>query len=215
MAVSTEVADKIREHSPDVTVCIPSGLTLSDYKGLPKHERSGITYIGRLNQHKNLPLLIKAFESLRQMGYHGRLTIAGSGPEAERISAACNSSPESDNIEFLGHVSDKAKCELLGRSEFLLITSQREGFPRIAAEAMASGTPVITADYPDNGTVSIVNEYQCGEIAPPDPTAIASAILRCLPEWDRISATAIQNSRTLDWGNLVAQFETAIRGIHS
>lgn len=215
IAVSNNVTKAIRGRSRHVTFCVPSGLRLSEYKRLPKHARSGILYVGRLSHHKNLPLLIAAFESLRQQGYGGRLTIAGSGPEAEHIFTLCASSPERNNIDFLGHVTDEAKLTLLSRAEFLLITSQREGFPRVAAEAIASGTPIITTNYTDNGTVSIVNEYRCGSVAAPDPQAIANAVLRSLPNWEHLSTTAIQNSKSLDWENLVAQFESVIEGIRS
>jgi glycosyltransferase involved in cell wall biosynthesis len=42
-------------------------------------------------------------------------------------------------------VSDERKYELLARTRLLMMTSQREGFPRVVAEAMASGVPVVTA----------------------------------------------------------------------
>lgn len=214
IAVSNDVTRKLSRHAPNI-FCVPSGIRLSEYKNFPRQRRSGLLYIGRISRHKNLPLLIQAFESLFMQGYRGGLTIAGSGPELPAITALCESSPAKSQIELLGHVTDAQKITLLGSAEFLIITSRREGFPRVVAEAIASGTPVITAEYPDNGTASIVNEYHCGRVVDPDPDAIAKAVLDCLENWETLSSAAAQGSGALDWDNLISQFESKIEGIRS
>ena len=214
IAVSNDVTRKIGRHTPNI-FCVPSGIRLAEYKNFPRQRRSGLLYVGRINHHKNLPLLIQAFESLCAQGYHGRLTIAGSGPELPAITALCESSSVKSQIDLLGHVTDTQKNTLLGSAEFLVITSRREGFPRVVAEAIASGTPIITAAYPDNGTASIVNEYHCGRVVDPAPDAIAKAVLDCLENWNALSSAAAQESGALDWDQLIAQFETAIEGIRS
>ena len=85
IAVSNRVATEIQRHTRNITFCLPSGLRVAEYKNLPKHCRNGLLYIGRISEHKNLPLLVRAFEALQKHGYTGRLTIAGSGPEAPLV----------------------------------------------------------------------------------------------------------------------------------
>jgi glycosyltransferase involved in cell wall biosynthesis len=48
-------------------------------------------------------------------------------------------------VEFVGHRRDVV--ELIGSSELLLITAAQGGFPVVALEAMACGTPVVGTDY--------------------------------------------------------------------
>jgi glycosyltransferase involved in cell wall biosynthesis len=48
-------------------------------------------------------------------------------------------------VEFVGHRRDVV--ELIGSSELLLMTASQGGFPVVALEAMACGTPVVSTDY--------------------------------------------------------------------
>lgn len=203
IAVSEAVASAVAEMSGRHVECIHSGVWLSKYRCDKKEQRSGLVYLGRITEHKNLGLLLEAFELTKDAGYPGELTIAGTGPAMESLTLAATSSRYCDSIQFLGFIDDATKIDLLARSEALVIPSRREGFPRVVAEAMASGLPVVTVDFPENGTKTIVQDYGIGKVAQPTATALASAIAEVLRDWDKHSQCCLRHRRELDWSTLV------------
>lgn len=178
---------------------LPSGIFLHRYRSAPATERRGILYLGRIERHKNLLLMVSAYESLRSKGYEGSLRIAGTGTALPRLRRIVNGSAAAKKIDLLGAVTPEQKIELLSTAEVFLLTSQREGFPRVIAEAMASGLPVVTVDYPENGARDVVRQYGIGRIADPTSERIAEAVLGVISEWKTYSTACISASSTLSW----------------
>lgn len=205
-AVSEAVAGSVAAASRRPVECVPSGVWLSNYQCRAKEQRSGLAYLGRVAEHKNLGLLIEAFELMKLGGYRGDLTIAGPDSSSGRLTLAAKSSKYSGDIRILGFVDDKTKRELLARSEVLVIPSRREGFPRVVAEAMASGLPVATVDFPENGTKTIVEYYGIGVVSHPTALALARAVGDVLRDWHSYSDHCLKRSRELDWSSLVGRF---------
>ncbi len=203
IAVSQAVADSVAASSGCAVQYIPSGIWPANYRNLPKDRRSGIAYLGRVTEHKNIGLLIEAFEQMKDAGYPGTLTIAGTGFSLDALKASAAASRYASHIHFLGFIDDATKVNLLSRSELLVIPSRREGFPRVVAEGMASGLPTATVDFPDNGTKAVVRQYEIGLIAEPTPQALAEAAISILSEWDRYSENCLKHSVELDWNLLV------------
>ncbi|HQZ11637.1 MAG TPA: glycosyltransferase family 4 protein [Devosia sp.] len=206
-AISASVAAEIERASGRAAVVFPSGLDLEAYQVLPKSERSGILSIGRLAPHKNLFFLIRSFEQLRARGYTGRLIIAGSGPIEAEIRAAARASTSAAFIDVLGEVSDAKKIELLASSELLAMPSEREGFPRVVAEAMASGLPTVTMDYPENGTKDVVRDRGGGIVTASDVNAFTTGMQDAMANWQSLSSTGIAAAIPLSWSVIAAEFE--------
>ena len=185
---------------------LPSGIFPDQYQSAPRSERQGILYLGRIAEHKNLPLLLSSFESLLGKGYAGSLRIAGNGPGLPALYEWVKASTAADKIEVLGTVDEETKRRLLASSELLLLTSRREGFPRVMAEAMASGLPVVTADYVENGAKDLVLQYGIGEVAAATAGPLSDAVIRVLNNWSVYSMACIAASKSLDWEALVDDF---------
>jgi len=209
-AVSTQVARHIRAVARGRVLVLPSGITGDCYRMNAPASRRGVLTIGRVTGHKNLPLLIDTFEELCRRGYQEKLTIAGDGPALEAVRRRVESSPCSSRIELAGLVSDDRKYQLLAEARLLMMTSQREGFPRVVAEAMASGLPVITARYPQNGTVGVVEEFGCGLCAEATANDLADAAQTILGDWETWSARSQQRAGSLEWSSLIQQFEALL-----
>jgi glycosyltransferase involved in cell wall biosynthesis len=210
MAVSPLVCDQIEKASGQSVFFLPSGIKRDLYSLSLRAQRSSLLYLGRIAEHKNVPLLIDAYEHLREDGYEGRLLIAGHGPAFEDISARVSSSKYIDFISLLGLVSEEEKINLLSNAELLVLPSKREGFPNVVAEAMASGLPVVTTEYPENGTASVVSYYGCGLVSQPNARSLADTILSALSDWESLSRKAFSRSEELDWDALVESFENQI-----
>lgn len=205
--VSDAVATAIGAASRRPFVVLPSGLELSRYRTDPTRPRDGILALGRIAAHKNLPMLVAAFEQLRARGYAGRLRIAGDGPAMEALRDRVAASPARADIDLLGAVTEARKLDLLATSALLLLTSRREGFPRVVAEAMASGLPVVTSDDPGNGTRDIVAAAGCGIVASADPAALAVAAERAIAEHARYAEAGLRYAAGLDWPAIAATLE--------
>jgi glycosyltransferase involved in cell wall biosynthesis len=194
-------------------VVLPSGIQLERYRPAPRSERSGILYLGRLAPHKNVPLLIDAFEVAAERGLAGDLVIAGGGPSREAIAEYARKSKVADRITMPGSVSEEEKIELLSQAAVFAMPSRREGFPRVITEAMASGLPVVTARFPDNGAQHVVEQYGAGVVCDTEPADFAEALLAADAQWDTFSAAGLAGAQTLDWSGIAHTLETRVREI--
>jgi glycosyltransferase involved in cell wall biosynthesis len=207
MAVSPSVCEHIEKVSSQPVYFLPSGIDRKRYCSLDRDRRTSLLCIGRVAEHKNLPLLIEAFELLKDSEYQGRLILAGDGPELENIRSKISISRHRDSIDLLGLVSEEEKVRLLSEAELLVIPSKREGFPQVVAEAMASGLPIVTSDYPENGTTEILNYYGCGLVSKPDARSLSETIIAALSDWQKYSKICLNSSSELDWSLLAKSFE--------
>src|SRR5437762_7191073 len=133
-------------------------------------------YLGNVMPHKNLPRMVDAFAAATR-GTDVRLVIRGAG-HAHHVAAlraridALGLGPRTD---WQPYAEADALPSLYRRARVLLLPSLYEGFGLTALEAMACGTPVITA------TTSSMPEV-VGDAAlvvdPLDTGAIAGALRR-------------------------------------
>jgi glycosyltransferase involved in cell wall biosynthesis len=213
-AVSAAVAASIEEQSGEhPVVVLPSGIQLERYRPAPRSERSGVLYLGRLAPHKNLQLLVDAFELAVARGLAGDLVIAGDGPSRAEIEAYASRSTAAARIQVPGPVSEERKIELLSQAAVFAMPSRREGFPRVVTEAMASGLPVVTARFPDNGAQHVVAQYGAGVVCGVDPADFAEALLVADAQWDAFSAAGLAGAQTLDWSGIARTLETRVREV--
>jgi glycosyltransferase involved in cell wall biosynthesis len=213
-AVSAAVATMIEEQSGQhPVVVLPSGIQLERYRRAPRAKRTGVLYVGRLAAHKNLPLLVDAFEIAAARGLGGDLNIAGDGPARDEIEDYARRSKVADRVHVLGPVSEEQKLELLSRAAIFGLPSRREGFPRVITEAMASGLPVVTARFPDNGAQSGVAQYSAGVVCGTEPADFAEALLAVEAQWATFSAAGLVGAQELDWSGIALTLEKRVREI--
>lgn len=207
-AISDAVGQQITAASGRPVFALPSGLDLSRAQYRPRAERSGLIAFGRVMEHKNLPLAVAAYERLRVDGYTGRLRIAGDGPAMPALRERIAASPAADGIDLLGFIDDAEKFALLAGCEALVMPSRREGFPHVVSEAMCCGLPVVTADFPENGTKDIVALYDIGAVTGPEPADFAGGIGQALNDWDRFSENGRRAGLDLGWSAIAERLET-------
>lgn len=103
--------------------------------------------LGTLEPRKNFVGLIQAFNQLQTNCPELHLVIAGGkGWLYEDIFATAANSPVADRIHMLGYVADEDLPALYSMANIFAYPSHYEGFGIPVLEAMACGTPVITAD---------------------------------------------------------------------
>lgn len=212
-AVSESVAAAIRKQSHRKCGVLPSGLVADRYRSRPRAERSGVLYVGRLAPHKNLTMLVDAFALAAGRGFTGDLVIAGRGPSQKDIENHVRASPIASRVRVLGPVDEAQKIDLLSQSAVLGMPSRREGFPRVIAEAMASGLPTVTADFVENGGKDIVTQFGSGVVCGTEPADFADGLFAAEAGWDTFSQAGLDGARTLDWAQIAVTLEEHVFSI--
>ncbi len=186
---------------------LPTGVSVDDFRSLPASDRSGLLFLGRFVENKNLPLLVRGFAELRRRGVADVLRIAGGGPQEAELRAAIDQLPSetSNAIVLEGAIDDERKRELLSSSRALLLPSRREGFPNVVAEAMASGLPIATVRSPLNGAAHVVERYRVGSVGRPDTEGFVDAVLDVLNRGEELVSSCLASARELDWPLLARQ----------
>lgn len=110
---------------------------------LPK-DKQIVTYIGRLDAEKHVPVLIKAFAKIMNDDRH--LLIVGDGTDAEHLRNIVLTMGISDRVTFTGRVSDDDIIELHKVGTLFCVPSPAELQCIALLEAMASGKPAVAVD---------------------------------------------------------------------
>lgn len=128
----------------------------------------------RLVPRNGVGVLIEAWRKAA-LGERAALTIAGSGPERARLE---RQAAGLRSVAFPGRIRDGDLPGLYQAADLFIVPSvSGEGFGIVAAEALASGVPVIATD--GGATGELVSHGRDGLIVPAgDPGALATAISR-------------------------------------
>lgn len=105
-----------------------------------------IVSMGRLEEQKNFPLLIKAFAEVKKM-YPGLiLDIYGKGSLDTELHDLINKLDIQDSVTLCGRTDNVA--ETLTHYDLFVMSSDYEGMPNALMEAMGVGLPCISTDCP-------------------------------------------------------------------
>ena len=124
---------------------VPNGVDLSAARPSARApaRRLEILFVGRAEERKGLPVLLRAFEALRGAGVDARLTVAGATEEEVAPLLL-----DTEGVEIAGRVSEEEKWRLLGEADLLCAPSLGgESFGMVLTEAFASGTPVVASRH--------------------------------------------------------------------
>ncbi|MFO0727241.1 MAG: glycosyltransferase family 4 protein [Myxococcota bacterium] len=137
-------------HQPEPRVrYLPNGVDLSRFR--PRSERRApgpvvIGHVGRFRPEKNQLRLIRAFA---ESGLKNRaeLCFVGDGPLLGRARALAAEYGVTEEVRFLGAVSDPAR--LYQKFDLVALSSSTEQMPLSILEAMATGLPVVSTQVGD------------------------------------------------------------------
>jgi len=116
-----------------------------------------ILTVCRLVEKKGIDTLIGAGVELNRRGIPVKLTIAGEGPERQRLEKLAAELGCGGWLTWLGEVANSRVFSLLKEADVLALPSRedsrgdRDGIPVVLMEAMASGTPVVAGNLPAIG----------------------------------------------------------------
>ena len=135
--------------------------------------------LGRLTKQKNFRLLINAFSNLKNIN-NLHLLIIGDGEEKVMLEQLSDRLNLSSKIKFLGEINNP--LGYIKNAKILVIPSLWEGLPRVAVEAQALKTPIISS-CEEGGLGEILMNGSAGQITSiNDPMDMKSAIEKYLKD---------------------------------
>jgi phosphatidylinositol alpha-mannosyltransferase len=186
---------------------VPNGVDLSAARPnhAHSHEELRIVFVGRAEERKGLPVLLRAFEALRAVGVPARLTVAGPTPEEVEPLLL-----DPEGIEIAGQVDDAHKWALLGEADVLCAPSLGgESFGMVLTEAFASGTPAVASDIA--GYRDVVRAGLDGVLVPVgDAVALGETLLELASDPERrtkMSEAALERAERFAWPNVAREVE--------
>ncbi len=133
-----------------------------------------LLFVGQSVTRKGMPLLLRAFEALRE---HVPAELTVIGPNAEELAPL--TMDDAAGIRVLGKVSDNVKRAELSAADVLVAPSLGgESFGMVLTEAMAAGTTVVASDIA--GYRDVVTDGKDGILVPPGDAQALAVTLRDL-----------------------------------
>jgi len=131
-----------------------------------------LVHVGRLSREKSPHLAVATAVELHRRGVPVQLDVYGEGPHLDELEEIAAGSP----VTFHGHVAGRAElASRIAAADVALSVCPGETFGLAVLEALACGTPVVTAS---TGGASELIDAASGDWGDPDPVSLADAVLR-------------------------------------
>jgi L-malate glycosyltransferase len=119
-------------------------------------------------EHYNVGCVLRAFALIQQKFPAAKLTVAGDGPEREKLKALV-AELKLNQVEFLGLVAQDKMPGLCDAADILLNSPSIDNMPNSLIEAYAAGLPIVSTDaggipyivrHEETGLLVAVNDHQ-------------------------------------------------------
>ncbi|WP_327414490.1 glycosyltransferase [Streptomyces sp. NBC_01233] len=131
--------------------------------------------VGRICLQKGQDILLRAWPELLGTVPGARLALVGDGPDTERLRRTAP-----PGVHFAGAAGDIRPW--LRAADLVVLPSRWEGMALAPLEAMACGRPVLVSDVSGARESLPPGQGRLCLVPPEDPTALAKALGRLLPE---------------------------------
>lgn len=132
-------------------VSLPKGLAPIER---PRSARRRIAAVGRLEDQKNYPLLLRAFAEFYGSNKDWQLSIYGKGTRLEALRELAGRLGIDSAVIFEGFCPDV--LQKIKEADIFVMSSDYEGMPNALMEAMALGLPCIATDCPIGGPAMLI-----------------------------------------------------------
>lgn len=137
-----------------------------------------LLYVGSFEPRKNVPGIIRAFYQIKKQGFPHKLILVGKEEGNHRIPhQLIQELGLQEEIVCKGYLSEEEKDTLFQKASLLIWPSFYEGFGLPLLEAMAFGTPIVTANC--SASQEIVEDAAIC-VDPHDIEAIAQGMIQIL-----------------------------------
>ena len=162
-----------------------------------------VLYVGRLAAEKNLDLLIRAYQAMKQRRKSLRLVVIGEGPMADDLATQC------PDALLLGVQGGLELAQSYASADIFLFPSRTETYGNVTAEALASGLAVVAFDYAAAREL-IINGHNGWTSGLQDEEGFVRRACEVLEAWHPGHPMRMNARRTMlsrDWSGIVEQME--------
>ncbi len=190
--------------------------------GIPADARY-VMFLGGLNPHKNLAVLVDAFAMLRRGGntadpalLNVHLVLAGPAetdlftPGVRALRERIAALDLAEAVHVTGFVPDETAAALMTGARALVLPSLEEGFGLPAVEAAACGTPVIATNRSPLPQLLGDGGLYFNPLASDVTLFLQNALctlLRDNSQYQTMARVALERSRALTWNRAADAFE--------
>jgi glycosyltransferase involved in cell wall biosynthesis len=144
-------------------------------------DRVVVGVVGRLVAEKGIAEIVAAAGLLRERGVDATIVVVGPSEPDKRdgLTEQALDKARANGVVFVGRRDDMPRC--YAAFDLFLTATHREGFPRAAMEASASGLPIVATDI--RGCRQVVAHERTGLLVPVrDPSSLADAVQRLVDD---------------------------------
>ena len=177
--------DRVRMINNPIAIGTIQGQLEDSLPGAPN--RPFILTAGRLEYQKAHDVMIRAFAQSGLWRTHA-LVILGKGSRLSELHTLAAKLGVGEYVRFIGFVANPYAW--MARAELFLLSSRWEGFPTVAAEALAAGAPLVLSDC-KFGPRDVIEPGVSGELVPVDDVdALATKLAQLIANPERRAAMA-------------------------
>ena len=181
IAPSESIKSLLASNQIDNVDVVPNGVDIKRFRKAdgsairdryaPKGEKL-VLYLGRLSKEKGVDVMIRSAKVLSKKK-DVKFLIAGTGPAHEQYRRMTARMGLSKNVSFCGFVEQSELPKLYAAADVICMPSTFETQGIVSLEAMASGKPVVGADY--LALKEIIDDGKNGEKFKPGSSADCAA----------------------------------------
>ncbi len=191
---------------------IPNGLPKQIIERPAVHGEKHILFLGRIDiVQKGLDVLLSAYSQISKI-FPYPLIIAGNGPEHEqnKLKELIQSFRLEGRVQCAGRVEGEAKFKLFEQAVCTVMPSRSEGFPLVALEAMACGSPLIVSDIPGLQWVPQSCSEHVDGLTAEAFVATLNELLGDQVKRTRMSEAARREAQDYNWDKITAEYTQVV-----
>lgn len=139
-----------------------------------------ILNVKRLHPLAGQDVLLEAFAGIAKERDDVRLLICGTGELREALEAQAARLGIADKVTFAGLVPNADVARYAAVADVFALPSRLEALPTVAVEALAAGSPVVSADHPGGVELNGLFGGDVAVVPREDPVALAGALRRAI-----------------------------------
>lgn len=171
-----------------------------------------VLHMGRVSKEKNIITMLKAAEILHRKNKKVKFVIAGTGPALDYYIRYVHKKGLEGTVKFTGFVNDSELPKYYAAADLLCMPSTFETQGIVSLEAMATGKPVVGADY--LALKELIVDGKNGEKFKPmnysDCAAKIEKVINNLPYYKDCTKTAREYSITKVTDRLLKTYLTVL-----
>ena len=148
--------------------------------------------VKRLHELAGQKFLIEAFARVARARRDVRLVICGAGPLREPLEEQARTMRIAHKVTFAGLVPNAQVADYAAVADVFVLPSLLEALPTVAVEALAAGTPVISADHPGGVELHELFGDDLELVPKSDAARLADALTAALERPRRVTARTLE-----------------------